>query len=302
MRKASLYLIGVSLTTVVAGTATGLFSLYHFQNYAAYGLLANLVAVPIIGFIVMPFIVLCYFFLAVGAESIVLPIIEWGVGWVMATAYWVSSLDGAVWHMASFPKWIFIGIVICLWWGVIVKGRAKLFSLPVLLILIALIPFQRQADIQIARQLDLIAVRDDGQNLWFSTGRKERFVADNWQRLNGRADDKKLIWPKEGSFGDFPLRCDYDACRGEINGRKVCITKTKQGILEDCLWADLLISKEPVRDKGCNANHVIDRFDIWRKGAQAIWLSPNKIEVKTVEGQRGKRPWAQISANRKSKL
>ena len=184
----------------------------------------------------------------------------------------------------------------------IVKGRAKLFSLPVLLILIALIPFQRQADIQIARQLDLIAVRDDGQNLWFSTGRKERFVADNWQRLNGRADDKKLIWPKEGSFGDFPLRCDYDACRGEINGRKVSITKTKQGVQEDCIWADLLISKEPVRDKGCNANHVIDRFDIWRKGAQAIWLSPNKIEVKTVEGQRGKRPWAQISANRKSKL
>jgi competence protein ComEC len=57
VRKVALYFIGVSLTTVIAGAATGVFSLYHFQHYANYGIIANLVAVPLMAFMIMPLIV-----------------------------------------------------------------------------------------------------------------------------------------------------------------------------------------------------------------------------------------------------
>ncbi len=36
---------------------------------------------------------------------------------------------------------------------------------------------------------------------------------------------------------------------------------------------------------------VIDRFDLWRRGGHAIWLSPEGVRVETVRAHRGERPW-----------
>ena len=48
------YLAGVSATTLVAGAATTPFAAFHFQTIPTYGVLANLVAVPLTSFLVMP--------------------------------------------------------------------------------------------------------------------------------------------------------------------------------------------------------------------------------------------------------
>ncbi len=39
---------------------------------------------------------------------------------------------------------------------------------------------------------------------------------------------------------------------------------------------------------------VIDRFDLWRRGGHALWLSPEGVRVETVRAQRGERPWVQL--------
>ena len=44
------YLAGVSATTLVAGAATTPFAAFHFQTIPTYGVLANLVAVPLTSF------------------------------------------------------------------------------------------------------------------------------------------------------------------------------------------------------------------------------------------------------------
>jgi len=298
-RKAALYFVGVSLTTVVAGTATGLFSLYHFQNYAVYGVLANLFAVPLMGFLIMPLIVLSYVLMPLELSAISLSMIEWGVGWVLATAHWVAGLDGAVWHVASFPHWIFIVMVCCAWFWMVWKGRLKLIVIPIFLLMVGLIFVYKQPDILISSKVDLVSLRDDNGSLWLSTKRKERYTADQWMRLNGQADQEKRKWPKEGSVDGFPLACDFYGCRGEVKGQKLSVSFTQKAWQEDCGWADIVISKTPVPYKACQAKHVIDFFDVWRKGSHAIWLRPDKVTIKTVEGQRGKRPWTQISANKK---
>jgi len=45
---------GVLLTSLVAGLATDPFALFHFQRFAAYGLIANLAIAPIVTFVVAP--------------------------------------------------------------------------------------------------------------------------------------------------------------------------------------------------------------------------------------------------------
>ena len=46
--------LGVAMTSLVAGLATAPVSAFHFNVVAQYGLLANLLAVPMMGVVVMP--------------------------------------------------------------------------------------------------------------------------------------------------------------------------------------------------------------------------------------------------------
>lgn len=111
---------------------------------------------------------------------------------------------------------------------------------------------------------------------------------------------KNALGQKKGGADNFPLLCDMYGCRGEIKGYKVSVALTHKAALEDCGWADILISKEPTDCKlNKKGGRVIDFFDIWRNGHHAIWLSENKIEIKSVERTRGNRPWTQTVARNK---
>lgn len=298
-RRVIMYLVGISLTTLVAGFATGLFALFHFQNYAVYGLLANMIAVPLMALIVMPLIVLSYVLMPLGLSSLIMPLIEWAVGWILATAHFVAGLEGAVWLVPSWPHWIFIAMVLCLWTMMVWQGRLKWLLLPVMVVLIGFVMMYRQPDILISTKVDLVAMRDEGGQLWFSTGRKERYTADNWLRRNGERVGKKKIWPREGGVAGLPLTCDAYGCRGEMCGQKISVAYTNKAWQEDCDWADVVISQTPVSYKECAAPMVIDYFDIWRDGAHALWLNPDKVLVRSVEEVRGNRLWTQTSANSK---
>lgn len=48
------YFIALFVSSLIAGGVTGFLALYHFHQVAAYGLIANMVAMPIFGVIIMP--------------------------------------------------------------------------------------------------------------------------------------------------------------------------------------------------------------------------------------------------------
>jgi competence protein ComEC len=171
--------------------------------------------------------------------------------------------------------------------------------IPVLVVLCFLIFVYKQPDILISSKVDLVAVRSDNGSLWLSTKSKERYTADQWMRASGLADQEKIKWPREGRTQDFPLVCDAIGCRGDIKGHKVAVAFAQEAWREDCPWADIVISKTPVPYKECAARRIIDFFDVWREGAHAIWLAPDRVKIRSVEGERGDRPWAQIASNKK---
>ena len=179
------------------------------------------------------------------------------------------------------------------------QGRLKWLLIPVLVLLISFVMIYRQPDVLISTKVDLVAMRDEQGALWFSTGRKERYTAENWLRRNGQNLREKKVWSREGRVEGLPLTCDSYGCRGEIQGQKISLAYTNKAWQEDCAWADVVISKTPVPYKECAAPIVIDYFDVWRDGAHAIWLSPHKVKVQNVEELRGKRLWTQTSANKK---
>ncbi len=71
-RRGALYFFGIALTTIVTTLATMPYTIYHFNRFALYSVLANAIAVPITGFWVMPWAILSVLLLPLHLEALAL--------------------------------------------------------------------------------------------------------------------------------------------------------------------------------------------------------------------------------------
>lgn len=291
VRKGLLYMAGVLATSVIAGAATGFFSLYHFQNFALYGVLANMIAVPLMGVVVMPASLLSYALMPLGLEEYPLAAMEWGVSWILATAHWTAAMDGAVilvraWPAVTFALGVCGALFAALW-----NGRLRWAGLAAAALGLTFIPLHRPPDILIADSFKLIALRGADGDLRVSSGRAERFTAENWQRLNGRAEEKPAVWPREGMVEEAGMTCGPEGCRAVIAGHRIALPRSRAAVPEDCGWAEILLYADPLPRESCAAPRRFDRFDVYRGGAHALWLGGGTVTLRSVLSERGRRPW-----------
>ena len=85
----------VVVSSLVAGLATAPFAAMHFNQVAHYGLLANVLSVPVMGILVVPAAVVAAVVAPVGLEALPLWAMEHGLRWILTVAQFVSGLDGA---------------------------------------------------------------------------------------------------------------------------------------------------------------------------------------------------------------
>src|SRR3546814_20405951 len=83
--------------------ATDPFAAFHFQRLALYGLQANLVAVPLTSFWIMPWAVHAVLLMPLGLEAASLVPMGWGIDLVMQNAATVAAWHGAVVRLPPTP-------------------------------------------------------------------------------------------------------------------------------------------------------------------------------------------------------
>lgn len=295
VKRALVYLGGVCGTTLAAGTATMPFAIYHFQQFTSYGMLGNLLAVPVLSFVVMPMVVLAFIAIPFGAEKPVLAVMQWGIELINVISYSVAGLPHAqmvvaAWPPASLLVMCAAGIFFMLWNG---RGRGIVAG-GLLLLSVVLIVQSRPPDIAVSADAGLMAVRYEDGVVALSTARKDKFAAGIWMRQMGRFEDEALYWPREGA-GPQEMQCDWTGCRTIVRGKKIAFSLKPEGLAEDCAWAEIVIARSPLRRMKCDAAIVIDRFDVWRSGAHIVWVDQGRVI--DVAEKRGDRPWT-ISTGR----
>lgn len=87
---------GVFATSLIGGLSTAIFSIEHFHRMSTYGLAANLAAMPLVSFIVMPFGLVGMLLMPFGLDGFFLQVMGWGLEGVIVVAKTVAAWGGDV--------------------------------------------------------------------------------------------------------------------------------------------------------------------------------------------------------------
>lgn len=91
------------LSSLIAGLATSPIAAAHFNRMAHYGIVANLLAVPVMGTLVMPAGVIAAILAPLGLDAPALWVMGIGTEWMLWVAHTVAALGGAVTGTAKPP-------------------------------------------------------------------------------------------------------------------------------------------------------------------------------------------------------
>jgi competence protein ComEC len=290
-RRLLVYLAGVALTSLIASAATTPFSAFHFNRVALYGLIANIIAVPITGFWIMPWGVAVLLLMPVGLEALALAPMAWGVDAVVAVARAVAAWPGAVLTVPALPTAALAAVALGGLWLALWRRPWRWCGIVPWAAVAVVVALASPPDVLVDGEGKLLAVRDRQGGLIVSSARAGAMIRDTWLRRTGGVVAAER-WPRDGATADGILACDPFGCLYRASdGRRVALTRTPAALDDDCRRADLVVSTVPVRGRCPSADRVVDRFDLWREGAHAIWLGERRIVVRSVDRERGRRPW-----------
>ena len=274
------YVLALALTSLVAGLATAPYAAYHFNRVAAYGLIANMLAMPAFGTLVMPFGALTLLSLPFGLERFPLAIMDWGIGYILAAADMIAGWEGARITLAAQPGLTAFALTLALYVACIARGWLRAASLPVLAIGIGAASLTTPPDVLIARNGDMIAVRD-GAQLRLAGITRSNYTVELWHRV--------LALDEPDGAGDFQ-RCRRAVCRLETNGLHVALYDTDPTPGADC-DADIVVLRGRQRNACPDADILLDWDEIDRNGAMAIWRAPSGYDIRGARDTSHRRPW-----------
>ncbi|UWR23760.1 ComEC/Rec2 family competence protein [Sulfitobacter sp. S190] len=96
--------VAVFISSAIAGAATAPVAAAHFNAYAQFGLIANLLSVPLMGILVIPAAVVAAVLSPLGLEMVGLWPMGLGLRWILGVADFVSGIEGARLYVKSPDK------------------------------------------------------------------------------------------------------------------------------------------------------------------------------------------------------
>ncbi len=288
------YMRGIAMTSFIGSVATMPYAAYHFDRATHYAVLGNLGAMPIMGFVTMPAAAASVLLMPFGLDRVALHAMAWGIDAMLAVGRWVSQLPGAVSIVPAWPVSALVLISLGGLWLVIWRTRWRWFGFAPVGLGLVLIFTSTPPDILVARDGETVAVRIGGK-LAFLRAPKDEYSAASWLKRDGDArPSEKAIAKRQAG-----VACDYFGCRARAKGFTVSAISHFGAFAEDCASSDIVISAIPTRYWCKGPKLVIDRFDVWRNGAYALWLGET-IRTETAQGIRGERPWSEGPKPRKT--
>ena len=254
------------LSSVVAGLATAPFAAAHFNRMTGYGLIANLLTVPVMGAVVMPAGAVAALLAPFGLAGVALWVMDLGSRWILWVAHWIASLDGAVSGVPTPPALFLPVLSIGALWVILFQGRVRAIGLAPIALAFAAWGMAERPAMLISSDAVLVGILgNDGRAM--SSAKGAGFSASSWLENDG-----DLAVQEEAA-----ARAGFDGPKGarsfEVAGVRGVHLKGKAAvgqIVEACGHSDFVViaAKIDTPPFGCL---VIDEGFLRKTGALAVW-------------------------------
>jgi competence protein ComEC len=280
-------IVSLLLASLIAGLATTPYAAYHFHRLAPYGVIANLLAMPVVSAWVMPMGILGVIAIPFGFDALFWRQMGYGIEWMDTVALWVASLPGAFDRVTSFGT----GPLLLATAGLLVIGLLKtpLRWSGAAFVVLALVLAARTPvpDVLVAADGRTFAVRGANGKLAFHRTGSDTFATREW--LASDADGRDV---NDKGLGDG-IACDPLGCIGKLaDGRAVSYAFAPDAFEEDCRRAAIIVA---TRDAPPDCDTTVIGRKQWREqGALALYRDRNGSGF-TIESARPlnyDRPWA----------
>ena len=298
------FFLGLAVTSLVAGLATAPFAIYHFHRIAAYGLLANLAAMPVMTLVVMPAGLVSVILMPFGLEYWPLQVMGGGLHAVISIAETVEELGGMI-VTGRMATGVFLGLTGGLLILVLARSWLRYLGLPVIAVALGaqlVMPTKGIADLLISEDGRTVALTGPG-SLASNRPRPSAFLFKQWQRAlripNHRAPGRLAADQWEFSGSDDSGQPIF-LCRR----RDLCVTTSGSGLAiavvgdlsllgAACDRADIVVTDRPIRMTACRSGALLVTGRMLRQtGALEIFHDEGGgLKMATAIGT-NRRPWS----------
>lgn len=297
MHKVKQSLVGTIATSLVAGTASGLYAAFHFNNMAPLGMLGNALALPVISILVMPFAVIGLLMMPFGLEWLPLQVMGKGVELVKWVAHFVADLSPDL-IPGLLPAPVLLLWTAAMLSAMILTSHLRALALVFLVAGGIVLMTTTLPDIVISEDARLVAVRQDGV-LYVNRERPTAFTTDNWKKAYSI---RQVKTPKAYDAANAEgFSCEQGLCGFDLsNGRVLAYAENEDAAKSACQIGDIVIFAF-AGDLSCSQLNatgslvkthpsetqqiVINRQQLALKGVAEIYLEPRKSDTKRNIGE-----------------
>ncbi|WP_237422711.1 ComEC/Rec2 family competence protein [Ehrlichia canis] len=274
------YFLSIIVSSLIAGLATLPYVVYHFNYFSIAGVFANLLAIPITTFLIMPLGLFYIILGVVNLEYYVSWMIESAVGLLIYVVQYISGMNKLVllFHAFSSTSILIITfgfLFLCLW-----NGNLRFCGL----ILVACGFFVGvnyvTPDIMINQHNVVVKELDNKLYAINQKAHLTSFINLTWAKQNGQ---REML--KHPLRNNQCLSCKKgEGCIYSKFGKKVLIAYNANYVLRNCINVDLVIQgKKFVYPHECVTQHIAYND---KRRSYFVWVTKNHIKVNEISGNR----------------
>jgi len=278
------FIAGIAFTALVAGLASAPYAAFHFQRLAPYGLLANVLAMPAVSLLVMPFGLLAVLLMPLGLDFLLWPVMGFGITVMVGISDVIAALPGADLSTDAVGPAALGALSLALAAACLLRGVLALAGLAPLGLAVLMMGSAPRPDVLVAPDAATVAVRGADGRLSILGAKGQRLVAEQWL---GREADRRTAETKDLAAA---FTCDGIGCVAPLpGGGTIAVSRRPESLEADCLNAEIVITAHAPPLK-CPAR-LITPADLARTGTLALYRAGQGWRLEPTRPEGRDRPW-----------
>lgn len=277
----------VLLISVAAGIATDPFAIYHFQRFSTYALPANLLAEPILSFLVAPAAIAAAVLAPFGLAQAPLEVMASALDLIAAIGQVFGQRPEAVQAVPKPPDIAFLLCVLALLCACLWRGPLRWLGAPLLLASVWLYVTAPRPFAAFDSNMRAVFVRDGDRWTLLAANRRSTYARDRLGAALG-------LSPAEIERLAPPETCGEDLCSWQAGDRSIFLVRNGVSIERACVSGAIVITQSVAPDdyaRRCRLAAFIGAEDIAQLGGATLTETSLGLRVARAWPAEVRRPW-----------